>query len=580
MNALLIRIVLPALCVVAASTGPVSAQEHRSATPTAVVMDGSTPRSAMVAYLTACRRGDYATAARFLDLRSFPPAQRELAGPGLARQLKIVLDRKLWVDVPSLSDDSEGDREDGLPPGLDRVGVIETASGPVEILLERVRDRRGKRIWKISGTTVRKIPQLYDEFGYGPLEEVLPEVFFDIRFLEMQLWQWLAVLALLVASWLLSWFLARLLLRMVKPLVARSRTKVDDRLLDMAAAPLRLLIAAGLFRLGLLPIGLSVPVEAFFERFLRGLAIVGFAWLAARVGDVLSVWLEERLARRGQAAAIAFLPLGRRTVKVFIWMVGAIALLQNLGFNVTGIVAGLGVGGLAVALAAQKTIEHLFGGIMLIADQPVRVGDFCRFGDKIGTVEDIGLRSTRVRTLDRTVVSIPNAEFASMQLENFTRRDRIWLHFTIGLRYETSPDQMRWVLVELKKMLLAHPKVHPDPARARFSGFGAYSLDIEVFAYVLTTDYNEFVAVREDIFLRVMDIVAASGTSFAFPSQTAYLGRDEGLDEARTRAAEAQVRAWREQNRLFLPDFPPEEAATIDDSLDYPPIGSPARRSG
>jgi MscS family membrane protein len=199
---------------------------------------------------------------------------------------------------------------------------------------------------------------------------------------------------------------------------------------------------------------------------------------------------------------------------------------------VTGLLAGLGVGGLAVALAAQKTIENLFGGVSLVADRPIQVGEICRFGDRVGTIEAIGLRSTRIRTLDRTVVTIPNAEFSALQLENYSARDRIWLKLTLGLRYETSPAQLRQVLDALRKLLRDHPRVDPDPARVRFIDFGAYSLDLELFAYVQTSDFNEYLAIREEILLSIMDAVEACGTGFAFPSQTIYGARDGGLPGA------------------------------------------------
>jgi MscS family membrane protein len=189
-------------------------------------------------------------------------------------------------------------------------------------------------------------------------------------------------------------------------------------------------------------------------------------------------------------------------------------------------------------------------------------------------VEDIGLRSTRVRTLDRTLVTVPNAEFSSTQIENFAVRDRIRLFTMIGVRYETTPDQLRHLLAELRNMLLAHPKVSADPARVRFVGFGAYSLDLEVFAYVITCDWNEFLHIREDIYLRMMDIVERSGTGFAFPSQTTYLGKDEGMPADRVREVEALVEEWRTQNRLPFPDFDPDEKVRMKDTLSYPPEGS------
>jgi MscS family membrane protein len=279
---------------------------------------------------------------------------------------------------------------------------------------------------------------------------------------------------------------------------------------------------------------------------------------------------------KGMASIHAILPLGRRMTKAVLIILASIALLQNLGVNVSGLVAGLGIGGLAFALAAQKTIENLFGGATIIADQPVRVGDFCRFGDKIGTVEDIGLRSTRIRTLDRTVVTVPNAEFSSLQLENFAKRDRIRLHFTIGVRYETSADQLRHLLVEVKRLLVAHPKILPDPARVRFVNFGAHSLDLEIFCYIGTADWNEFLAIREDIYLRIMDAVENSGTEFAFPSQTLYLGRDGGLDREAVARAEKSVQDWRASHKLPLPDPTETMLTELDDSLDYPPEGSVA----
>jgi MscS family membrane protein len=252
-----------------------------------------------------------------------------------------------------------------------------------------------------------------------------------------------------------------------------------------------------------------------------------------------------------------------------------IAMLGSFGFDVTALVAGLGVGGIAIALGAQKTLENVFGGITLFANQPVRVGDVCRFGEKLGIVEEIGLYSTRVRTLERTVVTVPNSEFASLQLENFGVRDKMLYNPTLGLRYETTPEQLRYVLVEVRKMLYAHPKVDPDPARIRFKSFGAYSLDLEIFTYVKSTDINDFLEVAEDLNLRIMDLVAAAGTSFAFPSQTMYFEQGEGIDRDAAREAEKAVQLWRERRELNLPRFPPERIAELRGKIDYPPEGSP-----
>ena len=258
---------------------------------------------------------------------------------------------------------------------------------------------------------------------------------------------------------------------------------------------------------------------------------------------------------------------------IFLWGI------RHLGADLIPILAGLGVGGLAVALAAQRTFANLIGSLILFVNKPVKVGDFCRYGDQIGTVESIGLISTRIRSLERTIVTVPNAEFSEIKLDNFAARDQRLLSTVLQLRYETTPEQMRYVLARLREMLLGHPMVTPEPARVRFSNFGAYSKDLEVFAYLRCQDHDAFCAIREDIFLRIDDIVVESGTGFAFPSQTAYLARDSGLDSAKADDAARRVDEWRVRGKLPFPEFEEEERERLEDILDYPPKGSPHHQS-
>jgi MscS family membrane protein len=192
----------------------------------------------------------------------------------------------------------------------------------------------------------------------------------------------------------------------------------------------------------------------------------------------------------------------------------------------------------------------------------------------MGTVEEIGLRSTRIRGLDRTVITVPNADFAQMEIVNFTRRDQMLMKTTLGLRYETTPDQLRYVLTKLRELFVAHPRVAPEPGRARFVGFGECSLNIEIFIYVLSKDFNEFLGIAEDLYLRIMAIVAEAGTGFAFPSQTTYFTRDTGLDAERTQAAEAEVQSWRSDGALPFPQLDPTRIKALDGTLAFPPEGS------
>lgn len=213
------------------------------------------------------------------------------------------------------------------------------------------------------------------------------------------------------------------------------------------------------------------------------------------------------------------MPLGRQVLKLALFLIAILSVLNAWGYNTTAILAGVGVGGIAIALAAQKTIEDLFGGVSVISDRPVLVGDVCRFGDRSGTVMHIGLRSTRIRTPDRTVISVPNGQFATMALENISRRDKVWFHPTLNLRRDTASDQLQKVLASFHEILTAHPKVETGKIPVRFIGVGPYSLDIAVEAYVTTPDYDEFLGIQQDLLLQLLRAVEQAGTALAVPLQ-------------------------------------------------------------
>jgi MscS family membrane protein len=272
----------------------------------------------------------------------------------------------------------------------------------------------------------------------------------------------------------------------------------------------------------------------------------------------------------GRTGTGTLMVLGERLAKALVIGVAILAILGTLGFNLTTVFAGIGIGGIAIAFASQKTLENLFGGVSVLADEVIRVGDFCRIGDQVGTVEDISLRSTRIRTVERSEVSIPNGALATMNVENLTRRDKILFNPNLGLRCETSPDQLRYVLAEVRRMLYEHPKIESESARIRFASFDSSALKLEIFSYVLTRDFAEFTAIREDLLLRIMEIVEKSGTGFAFPSQTLYFSRDPGLDKERSQAAERQVQQWKDDRQLPFPDFAPADKSAFRGSIAYP----------
>lgn len=528
-----------------------------------------TPRSAVKGFLKATRERDYATASEYLDLRNLPPGLDLNQGPDLARQFKIILDRALFIDLELLSSSPEGDRQDNLPAGRERVGRLAAGDKSYDILLQQVPYGDGAHIWKFASTTTADIPALYKEYGYGPLERFFPAWMFDYSILGIHLWQWVLTVTVLlllypVATWI-TWLGGRIL-----RLFSVQRAENLERFF---AAPLKLLVWILLARALSPLIGPSVAFSALMQ--VATIPLFALAWLLIRLVDFGASRILGDLDRRGLAGARVLVTPVSRLVKLVV-MTGIMLLwLDNMGFKVTTLLAGLSISGVAVALASQKSLENIFGALTLFSSQPVRVGDFCRFGDQVGTVEEIGLRATRIRTLDRSLITVANGEFANLHLDNYSVRDRFWYHPQIGLRYETTPDQIRYILVEVQMMLYAHPKVLPEPLWVRFLGFGDYSLNVGVFAYIGVTDYTESLEIAEDLNLRIMDIVAAAGSDFAFPAQIQYELPGKPVDESRVHAVEAQVKEWKAQRALYLPNLPKEKITEIRGSLAYPPPGSP-----
>ena len=319
----------------------------------------------------------------------------------------------------------------------------------------------------------------------------------------------------------------------------------------------------------------------------HGLAVVWVIWLTASwVADAV---IASPLVSPNSLDA-NLIRLAGRVTGILAALVLLFRMAHAVGIPVYGLVAGAGVGGIAVALAARSTLENFLGSLNLYVDRVIRVGDLCRYGEdasadwqRIGRIEEIGLRSTRMRGLDRTITTIPNAEFSNMHLVNLTKRDLMLLTATLSLRYETTRDQLRFLLVGLRELMHAHPMAHhtaEDPIRVRLSRFGESSLDVEIRAYIKTVELNEFFAVKEDIMLRVMEVIEQAGTGFAFPSRTLYQASESGLDHARRHDAEQQVRAWASAHTLPFPEFAEDYRRKITDTLDYPPEGSPGADRG
>jgi MscS family membrane protein len=389
----------------------------------------------------------------------------------------------------------------------------------------------------------------------------------------MPLWQWLAILLAIPVAAVLG-RLATLAFRLPWYLWAWYRKHAIAQAWRSFARPLWLVLTVLIHEILVSYLRIPVLQRHHYQQIAGMVAVIGFSWLVWRVLREVLRNVRERAVFAGRTGTGSLMILGERVLKMAIVVVAVFAILSTLGFNLTTALAGLGIGGIAIAFAAQKTLENLFAGVSVLGDEVIRVGDVCKVGDRVGTVEDISLRSTRLRTPDRTELSIPNGSLATMNVENLTRRDKILFNTKLGLRYETSPDQMRYLLARLRRLLYEHPKVETQGARSRFVSFDESAMTVEIFCYVLTRDGDEFLAIREDLLLRIMDIVDAAGTGFAFPSQTVYLGRDIGVHKEKAEKVAREVQKWREGNLLPFPDFKPEDISEFSNSLPYPQPGS------
>lgn len=392
----------------------------------------------------------------------------------------------------------------------------------------------------------------------------------QVIWLGLPLWK----TALLVIAAGITWFvLARVNRRTARAVATRGPRAAPLGVLTPALALVALQILLPSFSRQLMPFS-QMP-----DAIASAITLLSFASLAWLFWSGVQALVRMRIAARERAEG----PFDRDFLRLIGAGLGGLGVMviavtgaQRLGIPVLSLAAGLGIGGLAVALAVRPTLENLVGGLLLYIDRPVRIGDFCTFGAHSGTIERIGVQAVWVRALDRTLISIPNARFADMELVNWAACDMMLIQKVLRLRLETSTDQLRFVLAEIRKMLHAHPRIEDDTIRIRYLGPGESAREVDLRFYARTREWNEFFAIREDAFLRIDEIVEAAGAKTAVPARVLHLARDGGgTDPERRGASEDRVAAWRRAGTLPFPKFSADELATLDNTLDYPPSGSP-----
>jgi len=531
-----------------------------------------TPRGTVNGFIDAMSGLNYDRAARYLN---FPPGiSTKEAKEEVVQVLQRLFDQKGNIQpYYMISNEPSGKTDDGIDINLEKIGSVEADGETIAIFLEQYEDESGYPIWLFSSETTRAISSLSLE-NAALINEITPEFFKKYLWGGVPAGQWIIALALIALSYLISLLIVAILIFLIKKLWKKARHSPVSGIINAVKLPVKLYLAIWIFVTVSRNLELSIILRQKFSSITISVGIAAILILLWRLSDLIGKIGKEKMLLRGNPAGVSIVLFLQRAAKIAIVAFGIIAILGAVGIDVTAGLAALGIGGIALALGAQKTIENFVGSVTLIADRPIRVGDFCKVGEVTGHIEKIGIRSTRIRTLDRTLVTIPNGAFSSDTIENYAYRDKFRFVSVLNFRYETSSDQLRFLLTELRKVLYAHPKVYEEPARIRFIGFGAHSLDLEVFAYLDARSYDEFLEIREDLMLRMMEVVDRSGTDFAFPSQTIYFGKDQGLSKEKSAEAEAEVENWKNKREMPLPQFSREQIDALKNKSSYPPEGS------
>jgi MscS family membrane protein len=535
----------------------------------------TTPSGAVLGFLQAAQSGNYSIAAQYLQMSA---ARRQAEGEQIASQLNAVLNsRGAFTGKVGSFTQAEGIPQEGVPLGRQRLGTMSSGDVDADLDLVRVSDPSAGKIWLISADTLTKVPELYDQVEARQVEHRLPAVLVRHSIAGMPLWQWLALLLALPVAAAIGWIVL-VVAEIPMRWWARRSGNVEIANWRSVSAPAWLLAGTLAHQFFVRYLGVALLPRHYYFQVSSIALIVGTTWILWRGVRWSLRRVRNRALARGHAGTGSLMLLGERILKAVIFSVGVLAVLGSLGFNMSTALAGVGIGGLAIGFGAQQTIANLFGGVSVLGDEVFRVGDVCRFGDRTGVVEDIGLRSTRIRTDERTLVAIPNGTVATINLENLSRRDKILFKTTLGLRADSKADHVRFVLAEIRRLLYSHAKVETTTVRVRLTDIAGSSLSVEVFAYILTRDFNEFAAIREDLLLRMMDVLEDAGGGLALPSQTLYLSRDSGVEKEKADIALKKIAELRDGKQLPFPDFHPDDISALKGSIEYPAPESAARK--
>jgi MscS family membrane protein len=482
-------------------------------------LNRGTPRGSILGFLEACSTFDFEKAAEFLDTRNLPADVREFGGPELARQLNHVLSRAVWLDDYTVSDSPDGEKGDGLPEYRDNLVVVKNLKGEdVPLWMQHVPRGDGEDIWKVSNRSVALVPGLYEEYSYPSQVETIRNWFpADASFLGFEAFKWFILIMVALLCWPAFYLLGRLL----TALFSSPQKEIYPLVRQALTGPLVAIAILVVLSMFLEELGAGAHAQQIMKA--NTITILVFVWALWSLINLYKGRKQLKLRKLGRPGAAKLMRPMTTFLKIVILIFATLFWLNNIGINITTVLAGLGVGGLALALALQKPIEDMMGAFSIFSQATLRVGDFCRYGTITGTVEDIGLRTTRIRTLTNTLVSVPNSRIAYMEIENFTEREKIRFWPTLRLRYDTTPEQLRTVMNDLREMLENNDQVYDDPLRVRLTDFDEDAILIKLHCFLKTTDFTESLEIGEGLNFSIMDILQSAGVRFALPGKSIYM---------------------------------------------------------
>ena len=490
-------------------------QEEQVADP----LGRSTPRGTIAGFIRAIHRDDFVAAASYMQLT---PHQKPRA-EALARELSELMDRYFAEPIAQISDAPAGALDDGLPPDRERIGPLKMKDKPADIILVHVTDSVSGQIWLISSETLEEVPALHSAMEGTWLDRVMPSALLERSLFEISAAQWILWVASLAVPMLLLWLFFRLagvFLQRVIPSSLRTRLEFWHGRLRWPTIAVLVLIIHGA---SVFVLGFSLSFRIRYTRFVSIVLVLVLAWLLHRIISLLVEQARILTRGRGQSGSESLILLGRRVFNAFLAIVAIFVILTIAGVDTKTALAGVGIGGVAVAFGAQKSVENLLGGIFLLTDKALAIGDTCAISNRVGTVEDITLRSVRIRTVEQTLLSVPAGALSQANIENFATRRKILLRTKLQLTYKTTATQLKSVLSGIQSLLTSNFEIERETAYVRLVDFGPQAIELELFAYVLTSNWSEFLALRETLLLEIAETVESAGSSFAGPTQFVHL---------------------------------------------------------